>query len=1087
MEHPSAASSHRMAVTEGSHPGEVRRMVREASLGVARGRRISGRAALVATEMANNLVRHTREGGEVILRRLMHEAGGGQPAGLELISLDRGPGMRNVAECLRDGYSSGGTAGGGLGAIRRQCEIFEIISAPEAGTAILGQLWREKAGGERRPGAHFSAGGVSVPLAGEEQCGDSWAVDQAEGRCRVMVADGLGHGPFAADASRAAIRVFRENGARPIAEIMELAHEALKSTRGAAAALRGNPGGHRQGGIRGHRQYLGANPPCGGARRSPGLGQWHTRRRGAENSALLLPLGTGGAPLHAFGRGRHAVGSAEIPGPGGAAPGIDSGRHLPGWPAEERRLDLRRRPAGKGRGSVNPENEIVLFQTPIRQESDVLLCRTCAERATEALAVGDLEAIWLTSLVCEVAQAACAEMREVSARFTAVCPPNSSRLLYLRAAISGQVGDAGRLDASLRAIPFLGRPETENRFRYCRLESPAGEARLRMEVRCGEGPEAPDLEQLREMLSGLGTTGPAAALAEQNRDMLRVLDALDREQEQISHINAELLDTNRGVVALYDELDTLYRVSSVVAAQLDLQSLLQAITNATTEITGAEFGAFFYKEPEEEGFAAWTTAGLVKNLPAASLRVQGAQLFGPGQEVLRVSDTEQEPGFAAFTREDFPMRSYLALPVRDHAEGLAGGLVFGHRKPGAFTERTERIMAGVATQAAVGLENARLYQTVQKANAAKDHFLAMLSHELRTPLNPIMTVLTDLLEHAVLPERVRQDLQVVQRNVLLEARLIDDLLDITRIVKGKAVLHFELTDIHTLVANVCDICRADLEAAGLELRRDLQAANTMVYGDTARLQQVLWNLLKNAIKFTPPGGKITIGTRDLDGWVCVEVADTGRGIPPEVLPNIFKPFEQGDARTTAQFGGLGLGLTIAKRVMDVHAGQIHAESGGRGQGATLYIKLKTAAAGPHHAAPPGVDKPAADPKQRWDANILLVDDDPDTVFSLKRLLERRGFRVLTASDCAGALEVAREEKIDAVISDVGLPDGSGAELMSQLRDRHGLKGIALSGYGMESDIERSIASGFAAHFTKPLNFPAMLRALDELLGKGAGS
>ncbi len=357
----------------------------------------------------------------------------------------------------------------------------------------------------------------------------------------------------------------------------------------------------------------------------------------------------------------------------------------------------------------------------------------------------------------------------------------------------------------------------------------------------------------------------------------------------------------------------------------------------------------------------------------------------------------------------------------------------------------------------------------EAAGRAKDQFLAVLSHELRNPLNPVLVGVSALLTDPDTPDSVRPTLEVTRRNVALEARLIDDLLDVTRIRQGKLTLQREVVDASVLVREAIEICRKEIAAASLRLTLDLSSPCHHVEADPARIQQVLWNLIKNAAKFTPAGGSIEVRSRLADdNTLIVEVSDTGVGITPEALPRIFNAFEQGDSWITRQFGGLGLGLAISRSLAEAHGGRLSAASAGSGQGSTFTLALPTvpapAARLRGHRPSQGV---AALPLLR----ILLVEDNPDSRRILSRLLRSRGHRVTTAASVACARSAtASEGPFDLVISDLGLPDGSGLDVMRHVLSCGPAKGIALSGYGREDDIRQTRDAGFSAHLTKPVDF-----------------
>ena len=366
-------------------------------------------------------------------------------------------------------------------------------------------------------------------------------------------------------------------------------------------------------------------------------------------------------------------------------------------------------------------------------------------------------------------------------------------------------------------------------------------------------------------------------------------------------------------------------------------------------------------------------------------------------------------------------------------------------------------------------EHARV--EAERASEAKDRFLAMLSHELRTPLTPVLASVFMLEREDNVPKVIHESLQLIRRNVELEARLIDDLLDLTRISKGKVQLSFEIVDAHTLLRNALEICQLEIEQKKLELRSEFAATKVYLQADPARLQQIFWNLIKNAVKFTPHGGKLGIRTTNNgNGQFRLEVEDSGCGIDPGVLPRIFHAFEQA-GRT--QLGGLGLGLAISKALVEAHHGSISAESQGRDSGATFTALFPTCE---RNAIPESSDPPRSTAKRRF-VRLLLVEDHEDTNRSLTRMLRRRGYEVHPANDIRSALDIATRKQFDVLVSDIGLPDGSGIDLLKALRAKRDVFGIALSGYGMEEDIRRSGEAGFSHHLVKPVD----LNKLDSII------
>ncbi len=373
----------------------------------------------------------------------------------------------------------------------------------------------------------------------------------------------------------------------------------------------------------------------------------------------------------------------------------------------------------------------------------------------------------------------------------------------------------------------------------------------------------------------------------------------------------------------------------------------------------------------------------------------------------------------------------------------------------------------------------------EDANRAKDQFLAMLSHELRTPLTPVLMTIASLQRRIDIPDSARRDLDVLRRNVELEALLIDDLLDLTRIAHGKLELRNDAIDVHAALTYALGVSASDLNEKQINVQQDFSAKEHHSWADAARLQQVFWNIIKNAVKFTPARGVLRISTHnDVRHNIIIDFTDTGIGITPDLQPRIFEAFEQGGKGVTNRYGGLGLGLAISKRVIDLHGGKISVQSEGQGKGATFTIKLKAMETslleGPAYPLDhDGTDKPSAD--------ILLVEDHEDTARALRRMLENAGYLVGYASTLASARDLAAKRRFQLVISDLGLPDGSGLDLMNQLRHSGQVNGIALSGFGSDGDVAAAKAAGFAAHFTKPVDWERLRHTIRRLLNGRASS
>ncbi len=368
-------------------------------------------------------------------------------------------------------------------------------------------------------------------------------------------------------------------------------------------------------------------------------------------------------------------------------------------------------------------------------------------------------------------------------------------------------------------------------------------------------------------------------------------------------------------------------------------------------------------------------------------------------------------------------------------------------------------------------------ESAENANRAKDQFLASLSHELRTPLNPVLLIASDAAVNPALPESIRKDFETIRFSVELEARLIDDLLDLTRIKHGKLRLLRKTWDVHDLLQKTMTSLGPEALKKSIHIERRFMAATSFVEGDEVRLQQVFGNILNNALKFTPSGGRVSVVTSNTNSLLQISISDSGIGMTEIELQSVFGVFAQGDHanESTHRFGGLGLGLAISRQLIEMHEGKVCAASEGRGKGSTFTVEIPLAKEVIAETSDEVMRLPSpAMPSLR----MLLVEDHEPTRTALETLLVRRKHSVVAVSNCAEALNADLGE-LDVVISDIGLPDGNGNELMRKLRDKFGIPGIALTGYGMEEDIQQCLAAGFVGHLTKPIN----IRTLENMLAK----
>jgi signal transduction histidine kinase/CheY-like chemotaxis protein len=586
----------------------------------------------------------------------------------------------------------------------------------------------------------------------------------------------------------------------------------------------------------------------------------------------------------------------------------------------------------------------------------------------------------------------------------------------------------------------------------------------------------------------------------------------------------DITDRVRSVRALEDEtrvLELLNKTGTAIASTLDLQKLVQSVTDAATELSGAKFGAFFYNTVGETGeaFLLFTLSGAPREAFEKFGHPRATQLFGPtfrGEGTIRIADVLADPRYGQMAPHHgmppghLPVRSFLSVPVVSRGGDVIGGLFFAHPETGVFTQRTERLIEGVAAQAAVAIDNARLYEDVRRAaeerkalleaeraaraeaervSLVKDEFLATLSHELRTPLNAILGWSQILRSRGFGDEELTEGLEVIERNAKAQTQLIEDLLDMSRIISGKVRLDVQRVDLQDVVKAAVASVRHSADAKDIRLTVVTDPLAGPVRGDPSRLQQCFWNLLSNAIKFTPRGGKVQVGLERVNSHLEVCVVDNGQGIKPEFLPHVFERFRQADSSTTRSHGGLGLGLSIVKSLVEMHGGTVRAKSGGAGQGATFCIELPVMVVDPPEPAarrehPRGIAynaAAAADHPSLEGIRVLAVDDEPDARTLLRRVLEACGARVFVASSAKEGMALLRRERPDMIVSDIGMPGEDGYEFIRQVRmlspeDGGRTPAAALTAFARAEDRTRALRAGYQTHVAKPVE-PTELTAV----------
>ncbi len=605
-------------------------------------------------------------------------------------------------------------------------------------------------------------------------------------------------------------------------------------------------------------------------------------------------------------------------------------------------------------------------------------------------------------------------------------------------------------------------------------------------------------------------------------------DAAGQPQRLIGVVE-DITARKRTESALQEEtriLELLNETGNTLASKLDLHAVVQAVTEAATELSSAQFGAFFHNTTDAAGdaFQLYTLAGAPREAFDKSGKPCAAALFGPtfrGETPIRCDDvlTDARCGPMAsrlgMAEGRLVVRSCMAVPVRSRSGEVLGGLFFGHARPNVFTARSERLVVGVAAQAGIAVDNARLYEAAQKSaeerkllleseraarteaermSEVKDEFLATLSHELRTPLNAILGWSQVLRSGPKDEADCMKGLETIERNARVQTQLIEDLLDMSRITSGKLRLDVQRLQPVSFTEAAVETVTPAADAKGIRLETVLDPAAGPVSGDPGRLQQVVWNLLSNAIKFTPKGGKVQILIERVNSHIEISVADTGVGIRPEFIPHLFERFRQGDASTTRQYGGLGLGLSIVKRLVELHGGTVWVTSAGEGQGTTVTVSLPITVV--HRNAGPGDRFHPKTPQARINAiaaelaglTVLVVDDQSDARDLIKRVLEDCGAKVITAGAAADALGLVETHKPDVLISDIGMPDGDGFELLRRVRalgpDRGGkVPAIALTAFARSEDRTRALRAGFVVHVSKPVDPSELVATVASVAGR----
>jgi signal transduction histidine kinase/PAS domain-containing protein len=548
--------------------------------------------------------------------------------------------------------------------------------------------------------------------------------------------------------------------------------------------------------------------------------------------------------------------------------------------------------------------------------------------------------------------------------------------------------------------------------------------------------------------------------------------------------------------------EILLRVAGAIS-ELDLASIVQKVTDEATNVCRAEFGAFFYNTVDVRGesYMLYSLAGVPRSAFSSFPMPRNTDVFGPtfrGERVVRSADITNEPEYGhsppyhGMPPGHLPVRSYLAVPVVSRDGRVLGGLFLGHAAVDRFTARDERTVVAIAQQAAVAMDNARLYELsrreraiAEEASRMKDDFLATISHELRTPLQSILGWAHMLRSGSLSSTTTTRALEAVERNAKAQAKLVEDILDMSRIIAGKLRIEVEPVSVVEVVQAAIETVRPAAEARDIRVQALLDPDAGTVMGDASRLQQVVWNLLINAVKFSNKGGRVYVHVRREHSSVEIVVADNGQGIAGDFLPHVFERFRQGESGYTRKTGGLGLGLSIVKHLVELHGGTVTAESEGLQKGATFTIRIPMAPLRRElPSAPAELDLIC--PPSIAGARILVVDDEEDARDLLRTVLEHCSARVVTAAGSAEALELVRRDPPDVLVSDIGMPGEDGYTLIERVRALPAERGgrtpaIALTAFARAEERTRALLKGFNHHIAKPVNLHELLITIANLI------
>lgn len=580
-----------------------------------------------------------------------------------------------------------------------------------------------------------------------------------------------------------------------------------------------------------------------------------------------------------------------------------------------------------------------------------------------------------------------------------------------------------------------------------------------------------------------------------------------------SKIARDISERARLLAAAQEQAEIATELSEIgvsVASSLDRETVVQKVTDAATELTHAEFGALFYNVVDQQSgdsYMLYALSGEAKDAFATLPQPRATAIFGPtyhGQAVVRLDDVTKDPRYGqnapyyGIPPGHFPVRSYLAVPVKAPSGAVLGGLFFGHSQAGVFTAQHEQLAIGIAGWAAIALENSRLYSAALEADQLKDEFLAVLSHELRTPLNAILGYARLLRGGILTGDKAVNGLETLERNASILTQIVEDVLDISRIVAGKIRLDVQPVEIPLVVHNAIATVQPAADAKNVRLQSVIDPRVGPVSGDPDRLQQVIWNLLSNAVKFTPKGGRVQVRVECVNSYVEVSVSDTGMGIRPDFLPHVFERFRQADGSITRETRGLGLGLSIVRHIVEMHGGSVDAASEGEGRGATFRVRLPLMIVQPE-PAPERREHPRTEKREALTTlsdltgvRVMAVDDEQDALGLLAVVLEAAGAEVIRVTSGVDALQRLADVHPDVLVVDLGMPEMDGFEFIRRVRDLpdpllREIPAAALTAFARSEDRTKALQRGFEMHLAKPVDPGELVASVATLVRRGIKS